>query len=107
MSDRRFPPPWTAEDHNDAGFIVKDRNGYALAYVHNKEPRSRLLHRNQGFQQVASVNHFFSFKSVPLKVLTMPTMSPSWVSYASEPLYGSARKSASAFHWIFRVSPTT
>jgi hypothetical protein len=21
---RRFPPPWTFEDHNDACFIVKD-----------------------------------------------------------------------------------
>jgi hypothetical protein len=31
MPDRRFPPPWTVEDHNDACFIVKDKNGYALA----------------------------------------------------------------------------
>jgi hypothetical protein len=30
MSDRRFPPPWTVEDHNDACFIVKDHHGYAL-----------------------------------------------------------------------------
>jgi hypothetical protein len=30
---RRFPPPWTVEDHNDACFIVKDNNGQALAYV--------------------------------------------------------------------------
>jgi hypothetical protein len=29
---RRFPPPWTIEDHNDACFIVKDRGGFALAY---------------------------------------------------------------------------
>jgi hypothetical protein len=28
---RRFAPPWTIDDHNDACFIVKDRNGYALA----------------------------------------------------------------------------
>ena len=28
---RRFPPPWTIEDHNDACFIVKDRGGRALA----------------------------------------------------------------------------
>ena len=27
----RFAPPWTIDDHNDACFIVKDRNGYALA----------------------------------------------------------------------------
>jgi hypothetical protein len=24
---RRFPPPWTFEDHNSACFIVKDANG--------------------------------------------------------------------------------
>jgi hypothetical protein len=29
---RRFPTPWTVEDHNDACFIVKDKSGYALAY---------------------------------------------------------------------------
>jgi hypothetical protein len=23
MPDRRFPPPWTVEEHNDACFIVK------------------------------------------------------------------------------------
>jgi hypothetical protein len=26
------------------------------------------------------LHHFFSFKSAPLKVLTMAAMSPSWVS---------------------------
>jgi hypothetical protein len=26
---RRFPPPWTFEDNNNACFIVKDRNGRA------------------------------------------------------------------------------
>ena len=26
-SPRRFPVPWTFEDHNDACFIVKDANG--------------------------------------------------------------------------------
>jgi endo-1,4-beta-D-glucanase Y len=41
MSDRRFPPPWTVEDHNDACFIVKDRNGYALAYVYYEEEPGR------------------------------------------------------------------
>ncbi len=33
-SARRFPPPWTIEEHNDACFIVKDHNGQALAYVY-------------------------------------------------------------------------
>jgi hypothetical protein len=31
---RSFPPPWTIEDKNDACFIVRDRNGQALAYVY-------------------------------------------------------------------------
>jgi hypothetical protein len=38
---RRFPPPWTVEDHNDACFIVKDRNGYGLAYVYYEEEPGR------------------------------------------------------------------
>jgi hypothetical protein len=27
LAARRFPPPWTIEENNDACFIVKDRNG--------------------------------------------------------------------------------
>jgi endo-1,4-beta-D-glucanase Y len=38
---RRFPPPWTIEDHNDACFIVKDKNGYALAYVYYEQEPGR------------------------------------------------------------------
>ena len=34
---RRFPPPWTVEDHNDACFIVKDHGGHAIAYVYFEE----------------------------------------------------------------------
>ena len=30
-SARRFPPPWTIEEMNDACFIVRDKNGHALA----------------------------------------------------------------------------
>jgi hypothetical protein len=29
-STRRFPPPWTIEENNDACFIVRDKNGQAL-----------------------------------------------------------------------------
>jgi hypothetical protein len=32
MPTRRFPAPWTFEDHNDACFIVKGANGVAVAY---------------------------------------------------------------------------
>ena len=33
MPVRRFPPPWTVEDHNDACFIVKDHHGHALMSI--------------------------------------------------------------------------
>ena len=33
MSSRRFPPPWFVEE-TDACFIVRDKNGQALAYVY-------------------------------------------------------------------------
>ena len=31
---RRFPPPWTIEENNNACFIVRDSTGQALAYVY-------------------------------------------------------------------------
>jgi hypothetical protein len=37
---RHFPPPWKADD-NGACFIVKDRNGQALAYVYYEEESGR------------------------------------------------------------------
>jgi hypothetical protein len=37
-SARRFPPPWTIEEANDACFIVRDANGQALAYAAGKTP---------------------------------------------------------------------
>ena len=41
MTTRRFPPPWTVEEHNDACFIVKDATGRAVAYVYFEEERDR------------------------------------------------------------------
>jgi hypothetical protein len=41
MPARRFPPPWTVEE-KDACFIVRDKNGQALAYVYyENEPGRR------------------------------------------------------------------
>jgi hypothetical protein len=40
-SPRRFPVPWTFEDHNNACFIVKDANGLAVAYVYYEEEPGR------------------------------------------------------------------
>jgi len=37
---RHFPPPWKADD-NGACFVVKDRNGQALAYVYYEEEPGR------------------------------------------------------------------
>jgi hypothetical protein len=38
---RRFPPPWSVEEQ-DACFVVRDRNGQALAYVYfENEPGRR------------------------------------------------------------------
>jgi hypothetical protein len=36
MPQRRFPPPWSAEETDDC-FIVRDQNGQALAYVYFEE----------------------------------------------------------------------
>ena len=33
MPPRRFPPPWSVEE-TDACYIVRDKNGQALAYVY-------------------------------------------------------------------------
>ena len=41
MTPRRFPPPWTIEDHNNACFIVKDADGLAVAYVYYEEEAGR------------------------------------------------------------------
>ena len=38
---RRFPPPWSIEDYNDACFIVKDADGQALAHVYFEDEPGR------------------------------------------------------------------
>jgi hypothetical protein len=44
-STRRFPPPWTIDEANDACFIVRDSTGQALAYVYfEDEPGRRSAH---------------------------------------------------------------
>jgi hypothetical protein len=41
MPARRFPPPWSVEEYNDACFIVRDHNGQALGYVYFEEEPGR------------------------------------------------------------------
>ncbi len=38
---RRFPPPCIVEDHNNACFIVRDKNGQALGYFYFEEEPGR------------------------------------------------------------------
>ena len=40
-SPRRFPPPWTLEENNNACFIVRDKNGQALAYFYFEDAPGR------------------------------------------------------------------
>ena len=57
---RRFPPPWTIEEHNSACFIVKDTDGQALAYVYFEEEPGRrsaakLLTRDEARRIAANI----------------------------------------------------
>ncbi len=38
---RRFPPPWTLDEANDACFIVRDAAGQALGYSYFEEEFGR------------------------------------------------------------------
>ncbi len=38
---RRFPPPWTIEENNNACFIVRDKNGQALGYFYFEDEPGR------------------------------------------------------------------
>jgi hypothetical protein len=40
-SARRFPPPWTIEEHNKACFIVRDNNKQALGYFYFEDEPGR------------------------------------------------------------------
>ncbi len=39
--NRRFPPPWSVEEYNDACFIVKDADGQALSYFYFEDEPGR------------------------------------------------------------------
>jgi hypothetical protein len=45
MPARRFPPPWTIEEYNDACFVVTDSAGQQLAYVNFEEEPGRRIGR--------------------------------------------------------------
>jgi hypothetical protein len=41
VTSRRFPPPWTFKEVNNACFIVKDANGVAVSYVYFEDEPGR------------------------------------------------------------------
>jgi hypothetical protein len=41
VTSRRFPPPWSIEELNDACFVVRDANGQALSYVYFEDEPGR------------------------------------------------------------------
>jgi endo-1,4-beta-D-glucanase Y len=47
MTRRRFPPPWTYDEANNAYFIVKDANGFAVSYVYLENEPGRLTAANR------------------------------------------------------------
>ena len=60
MTKRRFPPPWTIGEYNDACFIVKDANGQILARVYFEEEPGRrsaakLLTRDEARRIAANI----------------------------------------------------
>ena len=51
MADRRFPPPWSIEEANNACFIVRDSTGQALGYFYfEEEPGRRSAAKVPAFQ---------------------------------------------------------
>jgi hypothetical protein len=57
---RRFPPPWSVEEYNDACFIVRDTNGQALSYVYFEDEAGRrsvakLLTRDEARRIAANI----------------------------------------------------
>jgi hypothetical protein len=42
MTTRRFPPPWRA-DKMPGGYVVRDANGQALAYIYSRDSEAEAM----------------------------------------------------------------
>ena len=45
MTTRRFPPPWRA-DKIPGGYVVRDANGQALAYIYSRDSEAEARQAN-------------------------------------------------------------
>jgi hypothetical protein len=57
---RRFPPPWTLDEYNNACFIVKDATGQKLAYLYfedepGRRSAARLLTKDEARRITANI----------------------------------------------------
>ena len=60
MPSRRFSPPWSVDELNDACFVVRDANGQQLAYVYfedepGRRSAARLLTRDEARRIAANI----------------------------------------------------
>ena len=60
MPERRFPPPWSIEELNDACFVVIDSAGQQLAYVYfedepGRRSAAKLLTRDEARRIAANI----------------------------------------------------
>ena len=59
MTPRRFPPPWSIEEANNACFIVRDGTGQALGYFYfedepGRRSAAKLLNRDEARRPAAN-----------------------------------------------------
>jgi hypothetical protein len=67
---RRFPPPWSVEEL-DACFVVRDRNGQALAYVYFEGERNRIFFPRNSRQSQKSRS---TIVTLPSRALVNPKL---------------------------------
>jgi hypothetical protein len=44
--NRRFPPPWTVEEHRGVSYIIRDANNFPAAYVYFESELGRRVAAN-------------------------------------------------------------
>ena len=96
LQPRRFPPPWSIEEYNNACFIVKDAAGQALAYVYfedepGRQSAAKLRTRDEARRstmEVSSTTNRSQSSGLSSPRLKLPplgsTSSSRWMVFASK-----------------------